>query len=414
MVPIGHHRRLAQTALMNVASPSPPTTSPWLVANLVAQLAFGLLAMTICLPSMQDWPAMFGATRAQVQVGFAGYVAAYGVLQLVYGAMSDRLGRKPLLLVGLALAFAGSVAAALATSLWALNLARVVQGAGCAAGMVIGRAIVQDLFVGGERTRVMAFIGMMMGLCPPAAMLLGGQLHARIGWQASFVLMAVLAVVLFIAAWRGLPSTRPDVARAAGVRALLGGYARLLREPSFVLYVAILSLTSACFYTFLGGAPLVLAGYGVGPEQIGLYVMTPPVAYVFGNLATQRLLRHGKSDAFLMKIGQAATLCGILIVLGLGLAGVHTPLALALPLLLMGIGNGLLLPPALTGTVGLVPALAGSAAAVAGLMQQLIGAVGGYAVGLVPVQGPVWMALLMLLFTASAGVAQMLLLRGGR
>ena len=395
----------------STSSPSPPP-SPWLVANLVAQLAFGLLAMTICLPSMQDWPAMFGATQAQVQISFGGYVAAYGVLQLVYGAVSDRVGRKPVLLVGLVLAFAGSVAAALATSLWGLNVARIVQGAGCAAGMVIGRAIVQDRFIGNERTRVMAFIGMMMGLCPPAAMLLGGQLHARLGWQANFVLMATLAVLLFVAAWVGLPSTRPAVAPAAGLRPLLNGYARLLREPSFMLYVAILAMTSACFYTFLGGAPMVLAGYGVRPEQIGLYVMCPPVAYVFGNLATQRLLRHGRSDAYLMKLGQLTTLSGILIVLGFGLAGLHTPLTLALPLLLMGIGNGLLLPPALTGTVGLVPALAGTAAAVAGLMQQVTGAVGGIVVGLVPLQGPVWMALLMLLFCGLSCVAQWALLRG--
>lgn len=389
-----------------------PAHPTWLVANLVAQLAFGLLAMTICLPSMQDWPAMFQASQAQVQIGFGGYVAAYGVFQLVYGALSDRIGRKPVLLAGLVLAFVGSVAAALAPSLWALNFARVVQGAGCAAGMVIGRAMVQDLFTGSERTRVMAFIGMMMGLCPPTAMLLGGQLHARLGWQANFVLMAVLAVLLFVGAWRGLPSTRPGhAARAGGVRALVGGYAQLLRAPSFVLYVAILSLTSACFYTFLGGAPMVLAAYGVRPERIGLYVMCPPVAYVVGNLLTQRLLRQGRSDAFLMQLGQATTLAGILIVLGFGLAGVHTPLTLALPLLLMGIGNGLLLPPALTGTVGLVPALAGSAAAVAGLMQQLVGAIGGSVVGLVPTQGPVWLALLMLLFSSLACVAQAMLLR---
>lgn len=409
---MGHHAQLPSAPEpMPVLAPA-ATRPAWLVANLVAQLAFGLLAMTICLPSMQDWPAQFGATQAQVQLGFGGYVAAYGVAQLIYGAVSDRIGRKPVLLAGLVLAFAGSVAAALATELWALNLARVVQGAGCAAGMVIGRAIVQDLFTGSERTRVMAFIGMMMGLCPPSAMLIGGQVHARVGWQANFVLMAVLAVLLFVAAWRGLPSTRPGpAARAGGLRALLGGYARLLRAPSFVLYVAILSLTSACFYTFLGGAPMVLAAYGVRPERIGLYVMCPPVAYVFGNLLTQRLLRQGRSDAFLMQLGQATTLAGILIVLGFGLAGVHTPLTLALPLLLMGIGNGLLLPPALTGTVGLVPALAGSAAAVAGLMQQLVGAIGGFVVGLVPTQGPVWLALLMLLFSSLACVAQAVLLR---
>ena len=402
---------LFERVSMPLSSPTPAHPT-WLVANLVAQLAFGLLAMTICLPSMQDWPAMFQASQAQVQIGFGGYVAAYGVFQLVYGALSDRIGRKPVLLAGLVLAFVGSVAAALAPSLWALNLARVVQGAGCAAGMVIGRAMVQDLFTGSERTRVMAFIGMMMGLCPPTAMLLGGQLHVLMGWQANFVLMAVLAVLLFVAGWRGLPSTRPAATGSgAGWRQLVAGYARLGRESSFVLHVAILAMTAGSFYVFLGGGPIVLAGYGVGPERIGLYMMCVPVAYVLGNLLTQRLLRHGRSDRFLMQAGQASTLTGIGILLALGLAGVHTPLAFALPLALMGIGHGLLLPPILTGTVGLVPVLAGSAAAVAGLMQQLTGAAGGVVVGLVPLQGPVWLALLMLLFSGPGCAVQVVLLR---
>lgn len=393
-------------------SPAAAARPTWLTANLVAQLALGLIAMTICLPSMQQWPAEFGATPAQVQLGFGGYVAAYGVFQLVYGAVSDRIGRKPVLLAGLALALLGSVAAALAPNLAVLNLARTVQGAGCAAGMVIGRAMVQDLFTGAERTRVMAFIGMMMGLCPPTAMLLGGQLHARWGWQSNFVLIAALAALLFVAAWRWLPATPPPAqAGAASLAALLGGYARLARERAFVLYVAILAMTSGAFYTFLGGAPLVLASYGVGPEKMGLYIMTPPVAYVFGNLLTQRLLRAGRSDRFLMSLGQGVTLGGLVTVLVLGLGGLHHPLALSLPMLAMGIGHGLLLPPTLIGTVGLVPALAGSAAAVAGLMQQLTGAIGGFVVSLVPMDGPVWLGLLMLAWAGCSLAAYVLLLR---
>ena len=392
---------------------SPPAIRPlWLTANLVAQLALGMLAMTICLPSMQQWPAEFDATQAEVQLGFGAYVAAYGVFQLVYGAVSDRIGRKPVLLAGLVLALAGSLVAVVAPSLAVLNLARAVQGAGCAAGMVIGRAMVQDLFTGAERTRVMAFIGMMMGLCPPTAMLLGGQIHAHWGWQANFGLIAALAALLLVAAWRWLPATPPAApARGASVAALLGGYARLARERSFVLYVGILAMTSGTFYTFLGGAPLVLASYGVGPQQMGLYIMTPPVAYVAGNLLTQRLLRAGHSDRFLMVLGQAVTLGGLVTVLVLGLAGLHHPLALSLPMLALGVGHGLLLPPTLIGTVGLVPALAGSAAAVAGLMQQLSGAVGGFAVSLVPMDGPVWLGVLMLGWAACGLLAQVLLLR---
>ena len=168
---------------MSISSaPAPASPShALLIANLVGQLAFGLLAMTICIPSMQEWGAIFGSSQAAVQLTFSGYVVAYGGLQLIYGPLSDRLGRKRILLLGLGLAGVGSIWGALAGDLFSLTSARVLQGAGAAAGMVVGRAMVQDLFAGPERTRVMAYIGMAMGVCPPLATIVGGQLHVRLG-----------------------------------------------------------------------------------------------------------------------------------------------------------------------------------------------------------------------------------------
>jgi DHA1 family bicyclomycin/chloramphenicol resistance-like MFS transporter len=383
----------------------------FLMANLVAQLAFGLLAMTICLPSMQDWADTFGSTQAAVQLTFSGFVAAYGGMQLVYGPMSDRFGRKPVLLAGLVIACAGSVLAALATDLGVLTLGRVLQGAGSAAGMVTARAMVQDLFQGAERTRVMAFIGMSMGVCPPLATLLGGQLHVRVGWQANFAVMAVLAVALMAAAWWGLPRLKPPAPQPAGaMRTLVASYARLARQPAFLLYVVLLSSATATFYSFLGGTPLVLKAYGVRPEHLGWYIGVIPIAYIFGNLATVRLART-HTDRFIMGWGQALTIAGLLIVVALGLADWRSPLALALPLLLLGVGHGLLVPPTLTGTVGLIPALAGSAAAVAGVSQQLLGAFGGFVVGVVPHDTQVNLGSLMLMWTLLGLAAQLLLHR---
>lgn len=370
--------------------------------------------MTICLPSMQEWGAIFGADQAAVQLTFSGYVMAYGFLQLLYGPLSDRLGRKKILLAGLSLAGLGSVLAALAPGIATLTAARVLQGAGSAAGMVVGRAMVQDLYQGPQRTRVMAFVGMAMGLCPPAATILGGQLHVRLGWQANFWVIALLAVVLWVAAWRGLP----DHQKPAGVQphwltAMGASYARLGREPAFILYVLILAMTTGTFYVFLAGAPIVLGSYGVGPDHIGYYIMCIPLAYIMGNWITSRLA-HRTGDHAMMFMGQACTLLGIALMLGLGLAGVNTPLAFSLPLILLGIGHGLLVPPTLTGTVSLVPALAGSAAAVAGLMQQLMGAAGGYTVGLVPHHGAVNLGWLMIGFALCATVALALLTRRAR
>lgn len=388
-----------------------PRARGLLIANLMAQLAFGLLAMTICIPSMPAWAGEFGAPQSRVQLTFSGYVVAYGGLQLLYGPLSDRLGRKRILLVGLAVAALGSVLAALATDLTTLILARVLQGAGSAAGMVVGRAVVQDLFDGPERTRVMAYVGMAMGLCPPLATIVGGQLHVYWGWQANFVAIAVLALLLFLAAWWGLPDrAAPAAAPAHWLGVMLASYARLAREPAFLLYVVILSMTTGTFYVFLGGAPIVLGGYGVGPAGVGYYIMCIPLAYIVGNYLTTRLVRR-IGEHRMMLLGQACTVAGLLLVLALGLAGFHSPLTLALPMMLLGIGHGFLVPPALAGTVSLVPALAGSAAAIAGLMQQLMGAVGGYAVGLVPHvgAGAVNLAWLMLGFVACSVLAQSLL-----
>jgi MFS transporter, DHA1 family, multidrug resistance protein len=383
----------------------------WLTVNLVSQLTFGFLAMTICLPSMQEWPAIFSASQARVQLTFSGYVAAFGGLQLVFGPVSDRIGRKPVMLLGQVLALAGSLLAAFAPDLGVLTLGRVVQGAGSAAVMVVGRAMVQDLFSGRERTRIMALIGMTMGVCPPLGTLVGGQLHARLGWQANFVLMTGLALVLLLAAGWGFPHAKAQGnAPAHGWRELYLGYARLAGEPAFLLYVAVLAAATATFYSFLGGAPLVLASYGVPPERMGWYIMCPPIAYIFGNLLTTRLIRQ-VGDRPITMLGQVSALCGVSLVLALGLAGLHTPLALALPLMLLGLGHGLLVPPNLVGTVSLVPALAGSAAAVAGLMQQMMGAVGGFLVGLVPHHGPVNLASQMLAWTVCGLAAQIVLHR---
>lgn len=404
----------SRTPVPSSSIPTPsavPARHGWLVANLVAQLSFGLLCMTICLPSMQDWPATFGASQAAVQLTFSGFIVTYGGLQLLYGPLSDRIGRKPVLMAGLLLSILGSLLAMAAPDLTVLTLARVLQGAGSAAGMVIGRALVQDFFSGPERTRMMAMVGMTMGLVPPAATIVGGQVHVRLGWQANFALLAVLAAVLLVAAWRGLPSRVPAAdAQPPRWRELFTGYARLARVPAFLCFVVILAGSTATFYTFLGGAPIVLKGYGITPEKIGYYIMCIPGAYIVGNMLTARLI-HRLGDRRLMFIGQAITLAGLGLLLALGLAGLHTPLFLALPLMLLGVGHGLLVPPTLAGTVSVLPALAGSAAAVGGVMQQMAGATGGFLVGLMPHEGPVNLALLMLAWAVMGFAAQLVLFR---
>lgn len=410
--------------------PPPAAPSTALIVNLIGQIAFGLVAMTVCLPSMPDWAGVFGRPQDQVQLTFSGFVLAYGAMQLVYGPLSDRFGRRAMILIGLAVCMAGSIMAALAASLPMLVAARVLQGAGAAAGMVVGRAAVQDLFHGPQRTRVMAYVGMTLGLCPPTGTIVGGQIHEWLGWQANFVLVAGLGVVLFGAAWWWLPrrpaasgpavgsslrtaqasGQTPGASPASGALSVLAAmgraYRQLLGMPVYLLHVAVLGLTTAAFYMFLAGAPLVLRSYGVGAGEVGFYIMVVPLSYIVGNFLTSRLVQR-QGGARLMRLGQALSLSGTALMLGFGLAGLHTPLAFTLPLLLLGVGHGLLVPPCLVATVAIMPTLAGAGSALAGVSQQFAGALGGYLVGWVPSHAHTGLAALMLGATVLASLARM-------
>lgn len=371
-----------------------------LLFNLVAQVVYGLLAMTICLPSMQEWGQIFGRDQAAVQLTLSAFLVTYGGMQLVYGPLSDRYGRRPFLIAGLALALLASLIAATATRLEVLIAARALLGAGCAAGMVIGRASVQDVFQGPARTRAMAYIGMALGVTPPVATLLGGQIHVRWGWAGNFVLLAVLALGLMAMAWRGL--NLPVKARQDQRHWLLdmaSAYRRLVVEASFQRFVVMLAATSSTFYAFMAATPIVLGHYGVGPDGVGWYVMVIPLGYMVGNYATSHWA-HRYGDMRMMVLGHALTLAGIAIMLACIALGWASAFSFAAPLVLVGIGHGLLMPPTLGATVGVIPALAGTAAAFAGLMQQVSGAVSGYAVGLMPNQDARDAGFTMLGFTA--------------
>jgi DHA1 family bicyclomycin/chloramphenicol resistance-like MFS transporter len=395
--------------------------SPLLTVNLVAQIAYGLFAMTVCLPSMAEWGGLFGRPQDQVQLTFSGFVLTYGLLQLVYGPLSDRLGRRAMILAGLAVCSAGSALAALATDLPTLVAARVLQGAGAAAGMVVGRAAVQDFYQGPQRTRVMAYVGMTLGLCPPLGTVIGGQVHEALGWQVNFVLVVVLGAALFVAAWWGLPrpaapapQPRASLSTVLPVLAGMGrAYGQLLRRPVYLLHVAVLGFTTAAFYMFLAGAPLVLRSYGIGPGEAGFFIMVVPLSYIVGNFLTSRLVQW-LGGALLMRLGQGLTLGGTALMLALALAGAHTPLAFVLPLLLLGVGHGMLVPPCLVATVALAPALAGAASALAGVTQQLAGALGGYLVGWVPHAHHAGLAALMLGATVLASLSRATIARLGR
>ena len=198
-----------------------------LIANLLAQISFGLIAMTICLPSMQEWGHIFSATQTEVQLTFSFYVVAYGGFQLLYGPLSDRYGRKHVLLIGLLLALVGSVCCALSPNLFTLAMARALQGAGAVSAAVT--ALLADLTRDNVRTKAMALVGASIGLMFAVSLVVSPVIAARIGLSGLFVLTALLAlagVAVVLWAVPAEPVIHKDAAR--------GGLRQVLADPALM------------------------------------------------------------------------------------------------------------------------------------------------------------------------------------
>jgi DHA1 family bicyclomycin/chloramphenicol resistance-like MFS transporter len=376
---------------------------------LVGNVGIGLMAMTICLPSMPAWETVFDTTTADVQLTYSAYLLAFASMQLLCGPLSDRFGRRPVILAGLAVVVAGSLLAAAAPTIELLIAARAIQAGGATAGMVVGRALVQDMFDGADRTRTLAYMGIAMGATPPVFVLLGGYLHAYVGWQSTFLFVAGAAALLLIASAAVLPRLARAPAAPAR-RKVLGVYLMLLRDRPFLFYALAVAGCSTAFYVYLAGTPAVLNRLGVAAEAVGWYLLFCTGAYVAGNFLTTRIV-HTIGERRLLGIGEATAMAGPLAALAIGLTGNQSAIVFLLPLILMGFGHGMVIPPSLTGAIGQHPEHAGAAAAVSGAMQQAGGAIAAYALGLFAVISQATMAvtLVAVSLVAAAAVASLLL-----
>lgn len=393
--------------------PAPPLRRGAALARLivlVSNVGIGLMAMTICLPSMPSWEASFGTTTADVQLTYSAYLLAFASMQLLCGPLSDRFGRRPVILAGLATVVAGSVLAALAPTIEVLIAARAIQAGGATAGMVVGRALVQDMFGGTDRTRVLAYMGIVMGVAPTVFVLLGGYLHTYVGWQATFAFVAAAGALLLAASATVLPAIpRKAAAPGAARQGILAVYVMLLRNPTFVMYALAIAGCSGAFYVYIAGMPAVLNRLGVRPETVGWYLLFCTGAYIAGNFLTSRIVNR-VGERSLLGIGETAAMAGPLASLAIGLTGNELAVIFLLPLILMGFGHGMVMPSSLTGVIGQHPEHAGAAAAVSGSMQQAFGAIAAYALGLFAVISQATMAITLVAVSLVAAVAVALLL----
>jgi DHA1 family bicyclomycin/chloramphenicol resistance-like MFS transporter len=393
---------------------APPRSASWrLLALLIAMSAVGSGSLNILVPAISGLVAKFKTDPAYVQLTISLYLLGLASAQLVFGPLSDRFGRRPVLLAGLGLAALASTAAIFAASIAGLIVARLVQSLGASTGQTISRAIIRDLY---ERERAASMIGLVTSvtvLVPMMAPLIGGILDTLFGWEAIFVTVATLSFAVFVWAAFALPETRRF--DAPGTRSHFVADMRALgSSPRFFGYALCAGLGSAPFFSFLGGAPYVVVDMlGRTSAEYGLWFFLPSVGFMAGNFLVSRLSGRYTIHV-LIWWGIALTIAGCLINIAAYLALPNWAMAaLFVPHVMIGIGNGLLLPTAVAGAVSIRPQVAGTASGMTGFIQMAIGAaaaqISGHVVGGAASATP--MLLLMLSFGIATGVAVFALVR---
>ena len=341
--------------------------------------AVGPFAMNIVVPAMPALARIFETPYGAMQLILSAYLAATALIQLVLGPLSDRFGRRPVILGSLLVYLAGTLVCAFAPTVEVLVAGRIVQAAGACGGLVIGRAIIRDLFSREKAASWMGYVTMAMVIAPMLAPLAGGYLFDAFGWQAMFWLSAGLGVAILAAALPHLHETRRRDAAANGGLSW-GAVLALVRDRCFCGYVIVISFASAMFFTFLGGAAYVVTEvFGRPASEFGTYFIVSAVGYMIGNFLSGRFAeRFGPQR--MISLGLVFAVLGLTLLWAL--SGIPHTAALFLPMTVLAVSNGLTLPSATASAVSIRPELAGTAAGLAGSLQIGVGALGAFAVGL--------------------------------
>ncbi len=365
------------------------------VAHLIAITALGPLALNILLPSLPRLPEALDTDFGTAQLTLSLFLAGLAVCQLVYGPLSDRFGRRPVLLAGLGLFIAGSALGLVADHILTVIAARLIQAIGGCAGLVLARAIVRDLYPRDRAASVLGYVTMAMVVAPMLAPVIGGYLDVWFGWRAGFAVVGLAGLAVLAATLAGLRETHFDRQSLPGPTGLVLTYAGLLARPGFARYAGHTAFATAGFFAFLGGAPFVVVELmGRSPSAYGIFFALSALGYMAGNFAAGRLSTAIGIDRMLLA-GATISMLGALVMLGLVWAGWLTPLTLFGPMLVFGFGNGLSIPNGIAGAVSADPRRAGAASGLTGFLQMGTGAAVSALVGHIVVDSAVPMAAVM-------------------
>ena len=338
--------------------------------------AIGPFAIDMYLPALPSIGQSLGASMAAVQASLMAFFISLGVGQLIYGPLSDMIGRKPPLYFGLLLFAAGSIGCALAPDIQTLVVLRFIQGLGASAGMVIPRAVVRDLHTGHDAARLMSLLMLVFSVSPILAPLVGSLLIESLGWRSVFWAVTVAAMLGLVLLATSLNETRPVAERAnSNVHSALQGYGVLLRDRHFLGLVFIGAFGISSFFAYLANSSFVLIDhYGLSPRQYSFAFAANAAAFIGVSQFTGRLsARFGLVPVVRIAVTGYATV--MLLLLACNLANMDQ-LPLMLALLFVGFGFlGLVVPTTTVLALDNHGNIAGTASALMGTLQFVTGAV---------------------------------------
>ena len=350
------------------------TQSRLFLAVLVAATALGPLAMQIFLPSLPAIQAALGVSAVSVQFVVSISMVSIAVSMLIYGPLSDRFGRRPVFVVGLALFLVGSVVSALAPGIGVLVVGRTVQAVGGAAAMVLTRTIVRDVFGRERAASMIAYITLAMIVAPMLAPAIGGVLNDALGWRANFAFTGIVGVVVTALVVLRLPETHHERTAVPGIAAMAGSFGRLLRIPAFCGFAFQSTFSIAIFFTIATAAPyVVIVVMGRSAAVYGSFFILLSASFMAGTFIAGRISERIGVERMVLA-GSGVALVGAVLTLAALVVFGWTPWALFGPSLLVGLGNGLSMPSAMAGAISVDPRAAGAASGLAGFMQMLVAA----------------------------------------
>lgn len=386
--------------LSDHASPRAHRTPPHIV-TLVLMVGLSTLSMNVFLPSLPAMAEWFSADYALIQLSVGAYLAANAVLQLIVGPLSDRYGRRPVLLGGVVLFMLATVGCLLATTVETFLAFRIAQAA-IVTAMVLSRAIVRDLYPQDKAASMLGWVTMGMSVVPMIGPAVGGALEASFGWQASFWLLLVAGGAMLVLIYMDVGETAPMA--GGSFRDQARNYPELLTSQRFWGYCLASAFASGSFFAYLGGAPYVGGViYGLSPAELGVYFGAPAVGYFVGNGVSGRYSQRFGVDRMVLT-GTVLQVSGLAVLLGLVLMMEVGPITFFSFMTVLGLGNGLVIPNATAGMLSVRPHLAGTASGLGGSMMigggAALAAVAGWLLGMGTSPTP-----LVALMVASGGAA---------